>query len=343
MLRPLALAIGICAIVGSAAQGNDSSAELATGGLVLKKNTDIEMRSENLYISPKQIRVKYEFYNPSSKDMRTVVAFPMPDITVTGFHDIAVPTDDPQNILGFSTKIDGKSAPVRVEQKVFADGKELTEVLTRLGVPLAPHLPTTLAALDRLAPEALGELKRLNLVEVEEFDAGKGMEKHASPRWTLKTTYYWDQIFPAKSETTIEHQYIPSVGSSIQAALANTTERRYEPTAGGEDEADASQMRNKYCIDAAFLAAVEKGRKAAKRDYPAFSEERIAYILTTGANWARPIRRFRLVVDKADPSNLVSFCGEGVRKISDTQFELVRNDFTPHAELDVLILKPTNR
>src|SRR5665647_161493 len=70
MLRPLALAIGICAIVGSAAQGNDSSAELATGGLVLKKNTDIEMRSENLYISPKQIRVKYEFYNPSSKDMR---------------------------------------------------------------------------------------------------------------------------------------------------------------------------------------------------------------------------------------------------------------------------------
>ena len=94
---------------------------------------------------------------------------------------------------------------------------------------------------------------------------------------------------------------------------------------------------------AAFLAAVEKGRKAAKRDYPAFSEERIAYILTTGANWARPIRRFRLVVDKADPSNLVSFCGKGVRKISDTQFELVRNDFTPQAELDVLILKPTNR
>jgi uncharacterized protein DUF4424 len=216
MLRPLALAIGICAIAGSAAQGNDSSAELATGGLVLKKNTDIEMQSENLYISPKQIRVKYEFYNPSSKDMRTVVAFPMPDITVTGFHDIAVPTDDAQNIVGFSTKIDGKSAPVRVEQKAFADGKELTAVLTRLGVPLAPHLPTTLAALDRLAPEALGELKRLNLVEVEEFDAGKGMEKHASPRWTLKTTYYWDQIFPAKSETTIEHQYIPSVGSSIQ-------------------------------------------------------------------------------------------------------------------------------
>jgi uncharacterized protein DUF4424 len=48
-------------------------------------------------------------------------------------------------------------------------------------------------------------------------------------------------------------------------------------------------------------------------------------------------------VDKAEPSNLVSFCGKGVRKISDTQFELVRNDFTPNAELDVLILKPTNR
>ena len=35
-----------------------------------------------------------------------------------------------------------------------------------------------------------------------------------------------------------------------------------------------------------------------------------------------PIGRFRLVVDKGAPGNLVSFCGEGVRKISPTRFEM---------------------
>jgi hypothetical protein len=39
------------------ALANDSSAELATGGLVLKKSADIEMRSEDLFISTNEIRV----------------------------------------------------------------------------------------------------------------------------------------------------------------------------------------------------------------------------------------------------------------------------------------------
>src|ERR1700692_2216867 len=42
---------------------NDSIANLETGGLVLVKNTDVEMRSEDLYISDKAVRVKYVFVN----------------------------------------------------------------------------------------------------------------------------------------------------------------------------------------------------------------------------------------------------------------------------------------
>ena len=69
-------------------------------------------------------------------------------------------------------------------------------------------------------------------------------------------------------------------------------------------------------------------------------EERIAYILKTGANWKGPIRDFRLVVDKGDAKNLVSFCAEGVKKIGPTQFEVRKRDFTPKDDLNILVLKP---
>jgi hypothetical protein len=68
------------------------------------------------------------------------------------------------------------------------------------------------------------------------------------------------------------------------------------------------------------------------------SETWVDYILTTGANWAEPIGDFRLVVDKGRSRNLVSFCGEGVRRISSTQFEIRRRNFTPTRDLSVLIL-----
>ncbi|WP_374309221.1 DUF4424 family protein [Methylocella sp.] len=51
-----------------------------------------------------------------------------------------------------------------------------------------------------------------------------------------------------------------------------------------------------------------------------------------------PIGDFRLAVDKGKADSLVSFCAEGVRKISPTQFEVRRKDYTPDAGLDILIL-----
>jgi hypothetical protein len=45
-----------------------------------------------------------------------------------------------------------------------------------------------------------------------------------------------------------------------------------------------------------------------------------------------------LVVDKGEPDNLVSFCGEGVTKIGPTTFEMVKTDFWPDRDLDILIL-----
>jgi Domain of unknown function (DUF4424) len=113
-------------VAAAPALANDSTAELSTGGLVFLRTPDIEMRSEDLFISTQQIRVAYRFFNHADKDVTTLVAFPMPGITVSGPDDnIAAPTEDAKNILGFATKVDGTRLVVDkgrpTSWSVFAD------------------------------------------------------------------------------------------------------------------------------------------------------------------------------------------------------------------------------
>jgi len=311
---------------------NDSTAQLATGGLVFVRNDDVEMRSEELAISTQQVSVRYRFFNKSDRDVTVLVAFPMPEIRIDGAGDnIAIPSDDPVNILQFSTIADGRTISTQVEQRVYAAGLDRTAMLRELGIPLAPHLEATRAALDALPREKWDDLIRIGVAEIETFDVGQGMKDHLAARWALQTTFYWEQTFRAKAETAIEHRYRPSVGGSVQTSLGSPSAAK---------EAWYEDYKQNYCLDREFMSAIERARREAKSQYGApYSEERIEYILKTGANWAGPIKDFRLVVDKGEASNLVTFCGKGIRKIGATQFEMRRTDFTPDKDLHVLILK----
>lgn len=60
------------------------------------------------------------------------------------------------------------------------------------------------------------------------------------------------------------------------------------------------------------------------------------YILCIANNWVGSIGRFRLIVDRKTPENLVGLCRPGkLRKISPTWFESIARDFTPHDDLAV--------
>ena len=291
---------------------NNSSAELATGGLVFTKNPAIEMRAEELFISLTQIRGRYVFFNNSNKDISSIVAFPMPDITISD-DDIAIPTDDPQNIVGFSTVVAGRPVSTQVEQRAFARGVDQSALLRRLGIPLAPHIEDTHAALRRLPGVELKEL--INLGMVDNLNTNE-------PRWTLRTTYSWQRTFPAREELVIEHNYKPSVGETVPLPSMNLI------------DVLKSQYYSQYCIDKQFRTAVAKPANTM------WEQHYLKYILVTGANWSGPIRNLRLVVDKGSAHNLVSFCGQGVRKISPTQFQVTKTNFVPTADVAILILEP---
>jgi len=331
MLKP-AVAVLAAAISAAPALANDTTAELATGGLIFVHNPDIEMRAEDLFVSAKEISVRYRFFNNAPQDITVLVAFPMPDIEIESMDDnIAVPTEDPANFLAFRTAVNGTPTATNVQQRVLAMGVDRTQLLRSLGIPLAPHLKVTYEALDRLPAERWNEFLRIGLAEIEEYDAGKGMKKHLAPRWTLQTTYYWEQTFRARGETLIEHRYKPSVGASVQTSLGSPAEMQ---------ERWFQDYKEKYCLTPEFLADVEKARNAAGNNAGTpYSEERIDYVLRTGANWSGPIQDFRLVVDSGDAGSLVSFCGQDVKKIAGTQYEMRKTDFTPEGNLAVLILK----
>src|SRR5260370_12062724 len=145
---------------GGPGLANDSTAELATGGLKFLTSPDIEMRSEELFISVPQIRVRYHFFNTSAKDIKTLVAFPMPDITIDNNDDmLVIPSDDPANFLDFHTTANGQSVPTRVEQKAFAQGIDRTEFLRKLGLPLHPRVAN--ASLDKIPPPRWDEFIKL--------------------------------------------------------------------------------------------------------------------------------------------------------------------------------------
>jgi hypothetical protein len=324
------------------ALANDSTAELATGGLQFVRTDNIEMRSEQLSISPSEVRVTYHFVNKTDRPITNLVAFPLPDIRVDNPDwNAVVPTEDPVNFLAFATTANGQPVATQVEQKVSALGVDRTAMLQQHGIPLAPQLKATSDALDALPKEKWDELIALGVAETDEYGTtpdGK-MQLHLEPRWTLKTTYYWPQTFPAGQETVIEHHYKPSVGASAGSEVGG-------PIYVGDPQFAADQKKRiagytaKYCMAPAFVAAATKAQQKAKQNKGYLSEQRIDYILTTGANWAGPIADFTLTVDKGSPDNLISFCATGLKKLSPTQFQLHYTNFTPTADLAILILTP---
>jgi hypothetical protein len=330
-----ALAVLAAALLaGAPAAANDSIAETAAGGLVLTRTDAIDMVSEDLFVSAAKVEVKYVFRNVTARDVKATVAFPLPEIEQGADYDVAVPE-------GFETFVD--EVPVRMsrERKALLGGKDYSVLLALLKVPLSEPRESDEAAiakaLQAVTPDEQAHLVKLGLAEWEAFDRGRGPERQLVPRWSVKETYYWEQVFPAGRDLRVEHRYVPGTGGSVGSGLAYADFRR---------SAEGREMMARYCVDQAFVKGVERLAKAGG-DYAVLPEQRISYILHTGANWKSPIGRFRLTVDKGAPENLVSFCwggtaggAGGVKKVSGTRFEMRREGWRPDRDLHILIVQP---
>lgn len=322
--------------IAPSASANDSSAAVGVGGLELQQNDAISMDSEDLFISRELIKVKYRFTNRSSKDVETLVSFPLPSIPWGIAPYLSEQGYPDWNNLRFSTKVDGKAATLTRVDRVEVNGKDVSARLKQLGWPV--DYWEKYEFMEKLVdlPE---KQKAAALKEGLLRRPGDDL-KAVEPAWQLVTHITRKQTFPAGKTIIVEHEYMPVAGGSVGGAL----NAEYRKSSDGY----LAEYAKRYCMDKPFLAGFDKTyaakAKAAKTKGDEFggvpyTEHWVSYVLKSGANWKGPIKDFRLVIDKEKPENLLSFCGTGVKKISPTRFEMRRKNFEPTTDLDFLIVE----
>ena len=303
-------------IAMTAAQANDSTGYVGTGGVEYIKNKHISMHSEDLYISKDEIRVNYEFRNLSNKDITETVLFPMPAVPSFTDSDYANTSATYDNF-----KIWANGKPIIPEQHVRTF---MYPIIIENGERNYAETPIDTTNIFKACGISDAEMMspwtyRFDTDDINQrlLDCNsKALDKFISDReslyipWNSQVIYSWEQKFKANTITKVKHTYKPLVGGSVSL---------------GEEEFSS------FCVD----KSTQRGFNNNGRPYHALS-----YILTTGANWAKPITHFKLTV-KRDLNELVSFCWKGkgkIKKIGSTTFEIKESNFVPTHDFDVAFI-----
>jgi len=295
---------------------NDTMMVLGAGGLVPLKTTTVVMESEDLEISPAGIRVHYVFRNSSAKDVTATVGFPLPllkgmDLSVS---PITLPDKDSDNFVDFAVTADGKPVATKLELRALGGHGDETAELKKYG--LSASLLTGTDAIAKLTAAQKAALVKEGLLQ------GTDYPEPGAPEWNTQATYYWTQVFPAKSTVDVVHTYKPVVGGS------------YMPKSQNGDPS-----MKKFCGTDAIAKAIaaQQASFAGGPDDIAVYQREVQYVLKTANNWSGPIRKFHLTVRLDSADEVMSTCFVGLKQTSPTTFEATRTEFSPVKDLDVMI------
>ena len=299
------------------AQANDSTGYIGTGGIQYLKNANISMQSEDLFLSKDEVRVNYKFKNLSNQDITETILFPMPAVPSFTDYDFA---EASATYDEFKVWVNGQRISPDIHVRTFMrpivikDGAktysdtpvDTTELFKACGIEEADMMGPWTYQVD--SDYVNQQLLACNNAQIDRFIKDR---RYADFDWDSQIIYSWPQTFKANAITKVKHSYAPLVGGSVHL---------------GEEEFP------RFCVD----EYTRKGfHKSGGRPYSALS-----YVLTTGANWAKPIKNFKLTVER-DPNELVSFCWKGdgkVKKVGPTTFEIKETNFVPTHDFDVAFI-----
>lgn len=307
------------------ARANDSEAAFGLGGLTLVQSRDISMDAEDLFISQQEVRVAYRFTNRSARDIEALVSFPVPGLPHGPDSELDYASYPDFRDLKFTTTVDGQPVKLEMLERAEVAGRDVTARIAALGWKLRwfDDYPGMARSIARLDAARRAQLRREGLLRPHQDNPDELI-----PAWKLVTHVTRRQRFPAGRTVIVTHRYAPIAGGSVAGGF----ERH------NRDNDGFRQHARKYCIDDSFLAGFDRRQAEFGSGISAYSENWIEYFLRSGANWRGPIGDFRLVVDKGKADSLVSFCMDGVRKISPTRFEVRKRNFEPVRDLSILIV-----
>ena len=303
-------------LLAGVAHANDSMGTVSTSGIKYLKNPHIDMQSEDLYISEHQIRVHYRFKNTFSQDLTETVLFPLPIVPAFTDSDFA---DTKGLVNSFRIYADGK--PVRPQAHVRAyfersNGSlvDVTADLKKCGLSDQELMHPWTKNKD--AEKLNKKIRTCSSPKIKSLLPASESNIVGWTSWSAQIIYSWKQTFKANAVTEIKHQYTPLVGGSFLPSLKAK---------------DSKAFIDEYCMDENFL-----------KNFKNVKEEKVyhhlGYILTTGANWAKPIGKFTLTIDR-EPNTVISLCWDkSLRKVGPNRFQAVKENFLPKKDLDIIFV-----
>jgi len=296
---------------------NDSAVETAAGGLKLRKERNVLMQKERLYISKDQITVEYEFLNTTNGPVVSEVAFPIPAYRYK--YD-----DPPRNFADFKAWIDGQPIDVKKEVRAFVQKREVTADLRNAGLNIEtfgdfdPDDETKRALI--LEPDIRKKLIKVGAIK----NRDKSEPQRYGPEWECRIKYHWTQEFPANSVVRIKHVYKPVVG--------------YSPV----QIQKFKQQFTDTCVTNATYSEARKRVEEKMRINPGnnnyFGVMWVSYILTTANTWQTPIKDFELIVE-GETGDLPSFCWDGpIESLSENKLKAHKIDYVPSKDLKIYFL-----
>lgn len=360
-------------------KANDTAATIGAGGIInYEKSNDISMDYEVLKISTQKINITYDFTNHSSNDITTKVAFPLPPspLVIGDTSNVFTSWDDlyqaytfldeakksinkldyaPSTLLekvkgnpftDFTRTVNGTEGSYRfVAHAIDPSGKDITNFLIKNNIPLSSAYLGGLMEEGAIHnnPALKEKLSKLGLIN-----------EQGHVLWQLQISYIWDEIFPANKTIRINHSYTPRVGyhwvsGKNPESLNDITFTHRDYIAGKMEQkkladfciADSDKTKILEMFDKDN--AIHNNAYIANDDVITYRTREVRYILSTGANWKGPIKKFRLEIIPPTPTSIVSSCIEGgLKKTKEGTYVSEIENFTPKSDLKILFIDPVN-
>ncbi len=323
-MRKAWIAVAVLSVT-TPALADDSTAELSAGGIVFTQNADIRMASEDLRISPYDVKVRYEFDNDSGRDIDAIVAFPLPDVDMERLVETPLGrmTDDSKNFVNFRATADGKPIAAQFERKAIHNGRDVTDKVRAAGLDVDIYSGPYRDKLDNLPMAKKKQLQSQGLMNI-------GEDNWVQPRWIVKTKYWWRQHFPP-GRTVIEHEYAPVTGQSMFDKY--NLEGHYW-----------KDFRDRFCVHGKTEAQIRHDVAVRPPQqgnaYYMFWVSDTDFVLKTARNWKGPIGRFHLTLDKLKPLNIISLCWNApLKQTGPTTYESDLANFSPAQDLRIVVME----
>lgn len=307
---------------------NDGIGAIGLGGVQFRKTEDISMEKEVLTISVDKVRVEYEFFNKTDKPIHETILFPMPFYKF----DFGCSPEYSGQLQQFKVWVNDKQLiPFRTVTAKLADGQDVTTRLRKIGLTdedIAEYRGVTSGCGDvQISGNYAASVKKLS----EEKLATPAINEIPTPAWETAYVYHWDMTFPPKQIIRVAHEYRPFTGS-VAMGYEFTTNKLDDLFSKYENSVRISGDED-YCMTE---GSIRLAKKIQERTNKPFVERVVKYVLTTGANWAGPIKDFTLNLKKRTSDEIVTLCFDGDFKKSDelTLSSHLKN-FLPTKELEV--------